>query len=123
MAEQGACSRAKSSIPDACGSRTRHTKWTESSATNKGSFWIRKRVVTGPTATLVPFVRSLAETTRHYLHHKSEALGEFFLASGAVIPTFRKESTLSRVLNEIPSPRVTSNSFCSMISLPEIVLP
>jgi len=48
-------------------------------------------------------VFGLDDTTRHYLHHKSEALGEFFLASDAVIPTFRKEASLSHVLNEIPS--------------------
>lgn len=32
-------------------------------------------------------VFDLDDTTRHYLHHKSEALGEFFLASSAVIPS------------------------------------
>lgn len=48
-------------------------------------------------------VFSLDDTTRHYLHHKSEALGEFVLASDAVIPTFRKEATLSHILDEIPS--------------------
>lgn len=48
-------------------------------------------------------VFSLDDTTRHYLHHKSEALGEFCLASDAVIPTFRKERSLSHILNEIPN--------------------
>jgi len=36
-----------------------------------------------------------------YLHHQS-ALGEFFLASDAVIPTFRKEPRLFHILNAIP---------------------
>lgn len=45
---------------------------------------------------------SLDDTTQHYLYHKSE-LGEFFLGSDAVIPTFRKESRLSQVLGAIPA--------------------
>jgi hypothetical protein len=36
-----------------------------------------------------------------YLHHSSE-LGEFWLASDAVIPTFRKEPCLSDVIEQIP---------------------
>ncbi len=36
-----------------------------------------------------------------YLHHSSE-LGEFWLASDAVIPSFRKESRLSQVIEQIP---------------------
>ena len=36
-----------------------------------------------------------------YLHHRSES-GEFWLASAAVIPTFRKEASLSHVIQEIP---------------------
>jgi hypothetical protein len=48
-------------------------------------------------------VFQLDDTTRHYLHHRSEALGEFFLASDAVIPTFRREPSLSRILSEIPN--------------------
>lgn len=47
-------------------------------------------------------VFSLDDTTKHYLYHKSE-LGEFFLASDAVIPTFRKEKSLSQVLQAIPA--------------------
>jgi len=45
---------------------------------------------------------SLDDTTKHYLHHKSE-LGEFFLGSDAVIPTFRKESRLSQIFAAIPT--------------------
>ncbi len=36
-----------------------------------------------------------------YLHHTSE-LGEFWLASDAVIPTFRKETRLLHVIEQIP---------------------
>jgi len=36
-----------------------------------------------------------------YLHHRSQ-LGEFWLASDAVIPTFRKEACLSHVIEQIP---------------------
>ena len=45
---------------------------------------------------------ALDDTTQHYLHHRSEALGEFFLASDAVIPTFRKERSLTHVIDAIP---------------------
>ena len=44
---------------------------------------------------------TLDDTTHHYLHHQSE-LGEFFLASDAVIPTFRKEASLSHIIHTIP---------------------
>jgi len=47
-------------------------------------------------------VFELMDTTpRVYLHHRS-LLGEFWLASDTVIPTFRKEARLSRVIEEIP---------------------
>jgi len=47
-------------------------------------------------------VFSLVDTTPGtYLHHSSQ-LGEFFLASDSVIPTFRKEARLSRILEQIP---------------------
>jgi len=36
-----------------------------------------------------------------YLHHRSQ-LGEFWLASDAVIPTFRKEACLSHIIEQIP---------------------
>lgn len=36
-----------------------------------------------------------------YLHHRSQ-LGEFWLTSDAVIPTFRKEARISHVLEQIP---------------------
>jgi hypothetical protein len=38
---------------------------------------------------------------RVYLHHKS-ALGEFFLASDSVIPTFTRSSRIASVVQEIP---------------------
>lgn len=41
-----------------------------------------------------------------YLHHRSH-LGEFRLASDAVIPTFRKEARLSRVFEQIPEELAT----------------
>jgi hypothetical protein len=40
-----------------------------------------------------------------YLHHSSK-LGEFWLASDAVIPTFGKESRLSHVIEQIPEKMV-----------------
>jgi hypothetical protein len=50
-----------------------------------------------------------------YLHHRSEAR-EFFLASDAVIPTFRKESSLVSVFNELPSGTLESfNTITSTI--------
>jgi hypothetical protein len=36
-----------------------------------------------------------------YLHHRSE-VGEFWLSSDAVIPTFRREKSLSHIINQIP---------------------
>jgi hypothetical protein len=43
-------------------------------------------------------VFELDDTTRgEYLHHKSD-LGEFFLTSDAVIPTFRKERVVQDVI-------------------------
>ncbi|MCP9915334.1 DUF6994 family protein [Cyanobium sp. ATX 6F1] len=45
---------------------------------------------------------TLDDIGQHYLHHRS-GLGEFFLASDAVIPTFRKESRLEKVLSSIPT--------------------
>jgi hypothetical protein len=44
---------------------------------------------------------TLDDATHHYLHHKS-GLGEFFLASDAVIPTFRKEARLAHIFSAIP---------------------
>lgn len=44
----------------------------------------------------------LADTTpRVYLHHRSQ-LGEFWLSSDAVIPTFRKERRLADFMQRIP---------------------
>jgi hypothetical protein len=44
----------------------------------------------------------LVDTTRHvYLHHKS-GLGEFWLASDAVIPSFTREATVRHVVEQIP---------------------
>jgi len=37
-----------------------------------------------------------------YLHHRSE-VGEFWLSSDAVIPTFRREKRLSHIINQIPA--------------------
>jgi hypothetical protein len=45
---------------------------------------------------------TLDDTTQHYLHHRSVELGELFLASDAVIPTFRKERSLGHVIDAIP---------------------
>jgi hypothetical protein len=41
-------------------------------------------------------------TPRAYLHHRS-ALGEFFLSSDAVIPSFRKQRALLAVFEQIPA--------------------
>lgn len=43
----------------------------------------------------------LDTTPRVYLHHHSQ-LGEFWLASDAVIPTFRKEARISHILEQMP---------------------
>ena len=48
-------------------------------------------------------------TPGNYLHHRSH-LGEFWLASDAVIPTFRKEVRLSHVLEQIPEELSTFKS-------------
>jgi len=40
-------------------------------------------------------------TPRIYLHHRSE-LGEFFLSSDAVIPTFARARRLAHIINQIP---------------------
>ena len=45
-------------------------------------------------------VFSLDDTTRHYLHHRSD-LGEFYLASDAVIPTFSREVRLTHIIDTI----------------------
>jgi hypothetical protein len=47
----------------------------------------------------VPFV--LDVTTPPYLHHRSE-LGEFWLSSDAVIPTFSRELRLAHIIDQIP---------------------
>lgn len=45
----------------------------------------------------------LVDTTpRVYLHHKSSRLGEFWLASDAVIPTFRKDARLAPIFAQSP---------------------
>lgn len=52
-------------------------------------------------------VFELVDTTPGvYLHHRSE-LGEFSLASDAVIPTFRKEGRLSQIIQQIPEELAT----------------
>ncbi|MCC6929474.1 MAG: hypothetical protein IT359_10835 [Gemmatimonadaceae bacterium] len=48
-----------------------------------------------------PFELS-ASRPNAYLHHHSP-LGEFFLASDAVVPTFRKESRLASAIAQIPA--------------------
>jgi len=52
-------------------------------------------------------VFELVDTTPGvYLHHRSQ-LGEFWLASDAVIPTFRKEARMSRIIEQIPEELAT----------------
>ncbi len=52
-------------------------------------------------------VFELVDTTPGvYLHHRSQ-LGEFWLASDAVIPTFRKDARLSRTIEQIPEELAT----------------
>jgi len=47
-------------------------------------------------------VFKLIDTTQQvYLHHRSE-MGEFFLASDAVIPTFTREYKISHIINQLP---------------------
>ncbi len=51
-------------------------------------------------------VFDLADTTpRVYLHHRSQ-LGEFWLSSDAVIPSFVKERRLAQVFEEIPGEQI-----------------
>jgi hypothetical protein len=45
-------------------------------------------------------VFELDDTTPHYLHHRSE-VGEFFLSSDAVIPTFSREHRIAHIVNQI----------------------
>ena len=55
-------------------------------------------------------VFELVDTTPGvYLHHRSQ-LGEFWLASDTVIPTFRKEARLSHIFEQIPEELATFNS-------------
>jgi hypothetical protein len=50
----------------------------------------------------------LADTTpRVYLHHRSTELGEFWLASDAVVPTFRKQRNIKHILDQIPDELAT----------------
>ena len=52
-------------------------------------------------------VFQLVDTTPGvYLHHRSQ-LGEFWLASDAVIPTFRKEARMSHIIEQIPEELAT----------------
>ena len=44
---------------------------------------------------------SLNDTPPHYLYHKSE-IGEFFLSSDSVIPTFTSYKRLSGIIRQIP---------------------
>jgi hypothetical protein len=45
----------------------------------------------------------LDDTTPHaYLHHRS-AIGEFFLSSDAVIPSFKKERRISHIIEQMPA--------------------
>jgi hypothetical protein len=48
-------------------------------------------------------------TSRVYLHHRS-ALGEFRLASDAVVPTFTKEPRIRPILEKIPEAVVSFNA-------------
>jgi Family of unknown function (DUF6994) len=59
-----------------------------------------QRLWSKPLPSGAPF--ELDVTTPHtYLHHLSE-LGEFFLASDAVIPTFSRELRLAPIIDQIP---------------------
>ena len=46
-------------------------------------------------------VFTLNDSAPHYLHHRSE-VGEFFLSSDTVIPTFSREQRISNIINQIP---------------------
>jgi hypothetical protein len=48
-------------------------------------------------------------TSRVYLHHRS-LLGEFWLASDTVVPSFRKERRISHILEQIPEAIVSFNA-------------
>src|SRR5262249_498972 len=47
-------------------------------------------------------VFDLDDATPPYLHHQSK-VGEFFLSSDAVIPTFSRERRISNVISQIPA--------------------
>lgn len=48
-------------------------------------------------------VFKLVDTTPQvYLHHQSE-MGEFFLSSDAVIPSFTRENKIAHIINQIPA--------------------
>jgi hypothetical protein len=49
----------------------------------------------------------IATTPQVYLHHRSE-VGEFWLSSDAVIPTFRRERRIAHVIEQIPLPQLES---------------
>ncbi|HVY42413.1 MAG TPA: hypothetical protein VG966_05235 [Hyphomicrobiaceae bacterium] len=52
-------------------------------------------------------VFTLEDTKRgHYLYHRSEALGEFSLASDSVIPTFRRWTKAQRVIELFPKDEI-----------------
>lgn len=52
-------------------------------------------------------VFTLEDTKRgHYLYHRSEALGEFSLASDSVIPTFRRWEQAQRVIELFPKDEI-----------------
>ena len=48
----------------------------------------------------------LADTTpQAYLHHHSE-LGEFWLSSDSVIPSFRRENKIAQIIKEVPADKM-----------------
>jgi len=55
-------------------------------------------------------VFELSDARSRYLHHRSE-LGEFYMTSDAVVPTFRKDPRLAHVFEQIPD---QLNSFMSI---------
>ena len=62
-------------------------------------------------------VFELVDTTPGiYLHHRSH-LGEFWLASDSVIPTFRKEARISHILEQIPEELATFSRISYTIAL------
>jgi hypothetical protein len=57
-----------------------------------------------------------------YLHHRSE-LGEFFLASDSVIPTFTRWASMQRIISQIPEVeneafRTIGYTICGMAIFP-----